>query len=163
MVVEPARHSVSCRFYFSGEMPILSTMTRIDFHSNVTNKLSYVCRLVQKAYAAKNRVVITANEADLTALNRQLWTFSELAFLPHVSHDDPLAAQTPIILANSQATNLPHHDVLINLADTTPAEFASFERLIEIISTVDAEKAAGRVRYSFYKERGYPLNHFVRS
>ncbi|MCX7218374.1 MAG: DNA polymerase III subunit chi, partial [Burkholderiales bacterium] len=27
-------------------------MTRIDFHSNVADKISYTCRLIRKAHAA---------------------------------------------------------------------------------------------------------------
>lgn len=138
-------------------------MTRIDFHSNVSNKIAYACRLAHKAYSAKNRIVIVASDPDLAALDRMLWTFSELDFLPHVAATDPLAVQTPIVLAKSDHAALPHHQVLINLSPDTPAQFASFERVIEIISTVDTEIAAGRTRYSFYKERGYPLNHFVRN
>jgi DNA polymerase-3 subunit chi len=143
-------------------MPILLVMTRIDFHSNVSDKIAYACRLAHKAYSANNRIVIIAGNNELAALDRMLWTFSELDFLPHVTADNPLAAQTPIVLAGNDTTTLPHHDVLINLSTDTPAQFASFERVIEIISTVDTEVAAGRSRYSFYKERGYALNHFVR-
>ena len=51
--------------------------------------------------------------------------------------------------------------LLINLGADTPAHFARFERLLEIISADDADKAAGRDRYRFYKERGYPLTHHV--
>jgi DNA polymerase-3 subunit chi len=138
-------------------------MTRIDFHSNVANKIDYACRLAHKAFSAKNTIVIMANDADLSALDRMLWTFTELDFLPHVAADHPLAAQTPILLAKSEHTALPHHQVLINLSPETPAQFASFERVIEIISTQETEIAAGRARYSFYKQRGYALNHFVRN
>lgn len=144
-------------------MPILLVMTRIDFHSNVSNKIAYACRLAHKAYTAKNHIVIVTNAAELATLDRMLWTFSELDFLPHVTADNPLAAQTPIVLAKSDTAALPHHQVLINLSADTPAQFASFERVIEIISTVDTEISAGRARYSFYKERGYSLNHFVRN
>jgi DNA polymerase-3 subunit chi len=33
--------------------------------------------------------------------------------------------------------------------------------MLEVIAADDADKAAGRERYRFYKQRGYPLNHFV--
>jgi len=51
--------------------------------------------------------------------------------------------------------------VLINLSDQTPSNFARFERMLEIVADQEAERNAGRERYRFYKERGYPLNHFV--
>ncbi len=137
-------------------------MTRIDFHSNVPDKIAYTCRLVRKARAASFRVVLLATDrAQLAALDEALWTFSALDFLPHVGSDDPLAADTPIILTASDQAELPHHEILINLAPATPAHFARFERMFEIISSADADKAAGRERYRFYQQRGYPLTHYV--
>ncbi|MCW5298070.1 DNA polymerase III subunit chi [Herbaspirillum lusitanum] len=137
-------------------------MTRIDFHSNVPNKLAYACRLVRKARAAQCKIVLLGRDrGELTQLDQLLWSFSEQDFIPHVHAGDPLAAQTPVILTDSEAVELPHHHVLINLSGNTPEHFARFERMFEIISSDEADKAAGRDRYRFYKERGYPLSHFV--
>jgi DNA polymerase-3 subunit chi len=137
-------------------------MTRIDFHSNVPDKITYACRLVRKARAANSRMVMFADDAaQLAALDQALWTFSELDFLPHVMASDELAAQTPVILTDDEGAELPHHDVLVNLSARSPASFARFERMIEIVSGQDADKAAGRERYRYYQERGYPLTHFV--
>ena len=136
-------------------------MTRIDFHSNVSDKIRYACRLVRKARAADCRVVLLADRAMLAMLDQALWTFSELDFLPHVTAGDPLAPGTPVILTDSEDAELPHHQILINLAPATPAHFARFERMFEIISSDVADLAAGRDRYRFYQQRGYPLTHFV--
>ncbi len=137
-------------------------MTRIDFHSNVPNKIAYACRLVRKARAAQCKIVLLGKDrGELTQLDQLLWSFSEQDFIPHVHAGDPLAAQTPVILTDSEAVELPHHHVLINLSGNTPEHFARFERMFEIISSDEADKAAGRDRYRFYKERGYPLSHFV--
>lgn len=137
-------------------------MTRIDFHSNVPDKIGYACRLVRKARAANCKIVLfTGNRPQLAALDEALWTFSEPDFLPHVVAGDSLAAQTPIVLSCDAEVELPHHQILINLSDTAPPHFASFERMFEIVSADDADKSAGRERYRFYQQRGYPLTHFV--
>ncbi|HZW13372.1 MAG TPA: DNA polymerase III subunit chi [Noviherbaspirillum sp.] len=137
-------------------------MTRIDFHTNIPDKLSYACRLVRKARAADCRIVLlAADRNELNALDQALWTFSEHDFLPHVLADDPLAANTPIVLTDSDTAELPHYHVLINLSAGTPAHFARFERMFEIISSDEADTLAGRDRFRFYKQRGYPLTHFV--
>lgn len=137
-------------------------MTRIDFHSNVPDKIAYACRLARKARKADFHVVILARDrAQLAALDEALWTFSEHDFLPHVAMDDPLAAQTPILLTTEQAMESPHHQILINLSDTPPEHFARFERMFEVVSSDDADKSSGRERYAYYKQRGYPLTHFV--
>lgn len=137
-------------------------MTRIDFHSNVPEKIAYSCRLIRKARAANfNVVVLAGSRNDLTTLDELLWTFSELEFLPHVVAGDPLAGSTPIILTDNDGAELPHHQILINLSQSTPGHFARFERMFEIISSNDADTAAGRERYRFYQQRGYPLTHHV--
>ncbi|HJV49968.1 MAG TPA: DNA polymerase III subunit chi [Noviherbaspirillum sp.] len=137
-------------------------MTRIDFHSNVPDKFVYACRLVRKARGANCRIVLlTPDKSTLMALDQQLWTFSEQDFLPHVIAGDPLAANTPVILTDQDDADLPHHQILINLSARTPTHFARFERMFEIISATDDDKIAGRERYRYYQQRGYPLTHFV--
>lgn len=138
-------------------------MTRIDFHSNVSNKLNYACRLAYKAYTAQSQVIIlTPDEQVLEMLNKALWTMTELDFIPHARADDPIAAHTPILLANKEQKDFPHHQILINLSNESMTEFAQFERVIEIVSKEEQDIVAGRERYKFYKQRGYPLNHYVR-
>jgi DNA polymerase-3 subunit chi len=136
-------------------------MTRIDFHSKVADKISYTCRLVRKARAADCQIVIfTDDQEQLKALDEALWTFSDRDFLPHVMAGDAFAAQTPIILTSDDRV-LPHHQVLINLSTSTPAQFAQFERMLEIVSTNADDAAAGRERYRSYQQRGYQLTHHV--
>jgi DNA polymerase-3 subunit chi len=137
-------------------------MTRIDFHTNIPDKLSYACRLARKAYGARARLVLLAEDAaQAAALDQALWSLSETDFLPHVMAGDPLAAQTPIIVTASEDAELPHHEMLINLTRRTPAGFERFQRVFEIISTDEEDAAAGRKRYVAYKQQSYPLTHFV--
>jgi DNA polymerase-3 subunit chi len=137
-------------------------MTRIDFHTNIPDKLAYACRLARKAYSAKAKIVLLAEDAaQAAALNEALWTLSNIDFLPHVMADDPLAPETPIIITDSEVAALPHHDMLVNLTRRTPANFAEFARVFEIISIDESDAAAGRQRYVAYKKQSYPLTHFV--
>lgn len=139
-------------------------MTRIDFHTNVPDKVAYACRLVRKAWAAHNRVVLmTDDAAQLAQLNAALWTFSATDFLPHGSADDALAAVTPILLTDSDEAELPHthKQLLVNLSRRTPANVTQFARMIEVISSDEDDAAAGRKRYVAYKQQDYPLTHFV--
>lgn len=140
-------------------------MTRIDFHSNVPDKITYACRLVRKARTANSAncqiVLLTKDAQDLAALDAALWTFSETDFVPHVLASDELAPHTPVILSDSDAAELPHHQILINLTGATPANFTRFVRMFEIISSEESDKLAGRERYKFYQQGGYALTHFV--
>jgi DNA polymerase-3 subunit chi len=137
-------------------------MTRIDFHTNIPDKLSYACRLARKAYAAGGKLVLlTEDAAQAEKLNEALWNVSETDFLPHVMAGDPLAAHTPIIVTDSDQGDLPHADMLVNLTQRTPANVDRFNRVFEIISVDEDDAAAGRKRYVAYKQQSYPLTHFV--
>lgn len=137
-------------------------MTRIDFHTNIPDKLAYACRLARKAYAAKAKVVVLVDSAaQAEALDAALWTVSDTDFIPHVFADDPLAAVTPIVVTFDEAVALPHHDMLVNLTRRTPAKLDEFARVFEIISLDEDDAAAGRQRYSAYKKQSYRLTHFV--
>ena len=59
-------------------------MTRIDFHSNVSDRIAYACRLTRKARHADAQVVLFVAAPELEALDEALWRFSEQDFLPHV-------------------------------------------------------------------------------
>jgi DNA polymerase-3 subunit chi len=137
-------------------------MTRIDFHTNIPDKLSYACRLARKAYAARAKVVLLADSpAQAAELNEALWTLSGVDFVPHVMAGDPLAPETPVIVTADEEVALPHADMLINLTRRTPAGFERFVRMFEIISTDEEDAAAGRKRYVAYKRQDHPLTHFV--
>jgi DNA polymerase-3 subunit chi len=137
-------------------------MTRIDFHTNIPDKLAYACRLARKAYASQGKVVLLAEDAGQAAqLNEALWTIGDTDFIPHVMAGDPLAAETPVIVADSDDVELPHYDMLVNLTRRTPANVAQFARVFEIISTDEQDAAEGRKRYVAYKQQAYPLTHFV--
>ena len=139
-------------------------MTRIDFHTNISDKVSYACRLARKAYGARGKLVLLADSAgQAAALNEQLWTIGETDFLPHALAGDALAAQSPIIVTASLEGECPHYDMLVNLTRATPQGVERFQRVFEIISTDEDDAVAGRKRYIAYKQQSYPLTHFVAS
>lgn len=139
-------------------------MTRIDFHFNVDHRVHYACRVTRKARAAGKRLVVYARSAErLAQYDSALWTFSALDFLPHVYANSPLAAVTPILLATDPAV-APASDVLLTLDDEAPEDFAGlfarYERVIEVVSRDEADRAQARSRFKAYKERGFqPVAH----
>lgn len=135
-------------------------MTRIDFHTGLPDKIAYCCRLARKAHGVGSRLVIlAADRSQMAALDEALWTFSDRDFVPHVTLADPNVDTTPIVLSDRGDGEFPHHEVLVNLGHQPPAYFARFERLIELVGSDEAERAAGRERYRYYQQRGYPLEH----
>ena len=132
-------------------------MTRIDFYHYAEDKLRFACRLAAKAHEQASRVVVWSPDAAVLAeFDRMLWTFQSIRFVPHCMVSAAVAPETPIILAAS-GDQLPHHDVLLTLGNEEPPFFATFERLLEIVTTADEDKQRARGRYAFYKKRGYDI------
>jgi DNA polymerase-3 subunit chi len=135
-------------------------VTQIDFYSNVADKLATACRIAAKAYARGNRMLVLCPDAETAArLDRMLWVSPPTAFVPHCAATDALAAVTPIVLDHTGAE--PAIDqVLLNLRPEWPSFFGRFERLVEIVSLDEGDKAQARNRFRFYRDRGYELrNH----
>lgn len=141
-------------------------MTRIDFHSNVSDQLDYACRLVRKALAAQCQLMVRHQSAQqLAQFDELLWAFSASDFLPHVAAPEgehPMAEHTPVLLTmQPNATTLKPRQILLNLSTEVPSDFAEFERLIEIVAQAPEITQAGRERYRFYQQQGYQLNHIL--
>jgi DNA polymerase-3 subunit chi len=132
-------------------------VTRIEFYHYAEDKQRFACRLATTAFERSSRLVVySPDRAALENFDRALWTFQATKFVPHCFAGSALAAETPVILATS-GDDLPHHDVLLNLADEWPPFFASFERLLEIVAVDDGDKQKARARFSFYRQRGYAI------
>lgn len=152
-------------------------MARIDFHSNVSDKLEYACRLTRKIWSATpagepvRHIVMVGEKADLKKLNELLWTFSAVDFLPHCFIDDEAAMDTPILLSDDflspALSQLPHADVLIHLGMRMPSDvpglLARFPRIVEVVTINEAERLAGRERYKAYRDLGHELHNFDQS
>ncbi len=135
-------------------------MTSIDFYFNAEDRLQVTCRLAAKAVSQGKRMLIYAPDAELAArIDKMLWTWPAIGFVPHVAEHDPLAAETPVLIGSGEEA-APGVEVLLNLAHDCPPHFERFERLLELVGAGDEEKKAGRERYRFYRDRGYPIaNH----
>jgi len=132
-------------------------MTQIDFYTQVDDKLQTACRLAVKAHRMGMRVTLFCPDNGTAGrLDWMLWTVSATGFLPHCKSDNDLAPVTPVLIDTTGDTSL-HDEVLINLHPERPAFFSRFQRLAEIVSIEDTDRAEARERYRFYKDRGYAI------
>ena len=152
-------------------------MARIDFHSNVNDKLEYACRLTRKIWSATpsgetvRSIVMVGEKADLKKLDELLWAFSATDFLPHCFIEDEAASDTPILLTDHflspALSQLPHADILIHLGmqmpQDVPALLARFPRVVEVVTVNEAERLAGRERFKAYRDLGHELHNFDQS
>ena len=132
-------------------------MTQIDFYTHVEDKLKTACTLAGKAHSRGLKVTVFCPDTETTQrLDRMLWTTPAIGFVPHCAPGDALAGETPVIL-DHEGANLLNDEVLINLRPDWPPFFGRFQRLIEIVSLDDSDRATARDRFRFYRDRGYEV------
>jgi DNA polymerase III subunit chi len=133
-------------------------MTQISFHFNVPQRLDYACRLLRKALRLQSQVAVLGDDDVLAQLDRQLWVFDPLDFVPHIrvtpgQNGPPYAGMTPLWLVDD-LSQVPHQDVLLNLSSQVPLEFDKFSRLVEIVSLEPLERQQARSRWKHYAQFG---------
>ena len=132
-------------------------MTSIDFYFNAEDRFQVACRLAGKALAQKKRLLIYAPDPQAaTRIDRMLWTSPAIGFVPHCALHDPLAGETPVLIA-SDPGEAGDCGLLLNLGADCPPHFERFERLLEVVPADEAGRQAGRERYRFYQARGYKI------
>lgn len=132
-------------------------MTEITFLHGAHDRIHACAAWLARSASEGKRVLVYAPARDhCEQLDRLLWTYPATSFTPHCRDDETLATETPIVFASG--LDHPQHDeCLLNLSDQIPPGFSRFQRLIEIVSMDDGVRLAGRERFRFYRERGYPL------
>jgi DNA polymerase-3 subunit chi len=140
---------------------------RVDFYvsgdAGEPARLRLACRIAEKAYLAKQSVVIwTEDPAVLPRLDEMLWTFGDGTFVPHdVVTRDGAACEAPVALTTGP---LPegHADVLLNLGNSVPPCFEKFGRVAEFLDARPDVRAAGRERFKVYRGKSIePATHNV--
>jgi DNA polymerase-3 subunit chi len=134
-------------------------MTSIDFYFNAEDRLQVACRLAGKALAQNQRMLIYAPQPEAASrIDKLLWTWPAIGFVPHCAAQDPLAADTPVLIAAGEETPSAC-ELLLNLSSDCPPHFERFERLLEVVSADEEERKAGRGRYRYYLDRGYKISN----
>ena len=140
-------------------------MTRIDFYTlepdSPGDRFLLSCRLVERVRAAGLRVLIHCPDPEQARhLDRLLWTFRQESFLPHgiVGQTGLDLSLTPVLISRD-GTPDSEDQVMIDLALEVPTFFSRFERVCEPVDQDPAVRTAGRERFRYYRDRGYPLEH----
>lgn len=136
-------------------------MTEVEFHTGVADTVDFTCRLLRKACRQGARVLVTAPEPTLRELDRQLWTFEEREFVPHVRMPGAapaVAARTPVWLAGDTTPD-GAPGLVVNLGAEAPTNPCALQRLIEVVSDDPEDAARGRSRWRAYKAAGLHIKH----
>jgi DNA polymerase-3 subunit chi len=132
---------------------------QVDFYilhtRNRQEKERFACQLTNKVWHQDYRIYIHTEPSLLQRLDMMLWTFKEESFLAHDIYPD-VSSSAPIRIGCTEQV-CEEMDVLINLTEPLPPFFEHYERIAEIVDDTPSAREAGRVRYRFYKEKGYVL------
>jgi DNA polymerase-3 subunit chi len=139
---------------------------RVDFYvseaAGADTRLRLACRITEKAYLAKQRVVVLFDDAALLPkFDEMLWTFGDGTFVPHDAVSAGGVCDSPVALTLGP---LPadHADVLINLGSVVPPNFEKFARVAEFLDGRPEVRAAGRERFKVYRGKAIePQTHNV--
>jgi DNA polymerase-3 subunit chi len=140
-------------------------VTQVDFYILESDtddaRLRYACTITDKALQQRQHVFINSDsEPEARKLNELLWTFSQGSFIPHriVQEELPAPPLEPVIIGLRQPPAGERWDVMINLAADVPDFFSRYQRVVEVVDGNAARREQSRVRYRFYRDRGYQLN-----
>jgi DNA polymerase-3 subunit chi len=136
-------------------------MTRVDFylldHSTEGGRDAAVCKLTHKAFRLGHHVyILTADDNDAQRLDQLLWTFHAGSFIPHGINMQSEDTGLPVLIGKEEPPSA-FDDVLITLAPRVPECFSRFQRVAEVVNGDEDDKARGRERFRFYRDRGYTL------
>ncbi|HUQ12460.1 MAG TPA: DNA polymerase III subunit chi [Steroidobacteraceae bacterium] len=144
---------------------------RVDFYvseeAGDSARLRLACRFTEKAYLAKQRVVVFADAALLPRFDEMLWTFGDGSFVPHdtvTSEGSPCEAPVALTTGALPADPFVSADaaVLINLGSSVPPSFEKFARVAEFLDARPEVRTAGRERFKFYRGKSLdPRTHNV--
>jgi DNA polymerase III subunit chi len=140
---------------------------RVDFYVSAeageAARLRLACRVVEKAYLAKQKVVVFSDDPTLIPkFDELLWTFGDGSFVPHdVVGPGGVAVEAPVALTTGAFPD-GTADVLINLGSAVPPSFEKFGRIAEFLDARPEIRAAGRERFKSYRAKSIePQTHNV--
>lgn len=136
-------------------------MTRVDFYLIADaahgSQDAAVCKLVHKAFRLGHRIfILTPDSSHAQRLDRLMWIFSPGSFIPHGLSSESTNADLPVLIGYDEPPAT-YEDVLIQLAPQVPECFSRFQRVAEVVSGANEDKAQARERFRFYRDRGYAL------
>lgn len=134
-------------------------MTQIDCYHDQPDRLTQAVRLATLAWQRRKPITFfIPDPARAEAFDKALWSSDPLSFIPHC-HSNSAEADRTLIIITDNLDAVSQDELLVNLGDDIPPGFARYQRLFEIVSRHDTDKATARERMAFYKDRGYPITY----
>lgn len=143
-------------------------MAEVSFyhlHNSPVEKVLPV--ILKKALEKDMRSMILTSGDDLEIVNKWLWTYGQLEFLPHGSKNDNFSEKQPIYLSD-ELENPNNAKMFVNLTEDTlnynDEKYNEFSRIVEIFDgNIEEKLKLARKKWSSYKKGGYNLVYWKQS
>lgn len=109
---------------------------KLELHEQPGSKRAgHVCRIVEELYRQRRRVVIwMADPEHLQALDDYLWSFAQLAFVPHASWTASLGELDEPVVLVSEPANPNRAQVLVVGDELPPGDWAAgFDEVHDLV------------------------------
>jgi len=122
-----------------------------------------ICKIIKRYFELNNTILVSSkNKILLESINKLLWTFEQLSFIPH-STDKRYDSNTNIILVETGYKNdsivKKDYNVFINLDDEVKTDYHNHEIIVELVDTNEDKKKIAREKYFYYKNNKLNVKH----
>ena len=129
-------------------------MTNIKFFFNVESKINLVFSLLpERLNKKRNSLIYCSNDIQLNHLSDKLWGDISDSFFPHEENNHHNLNK--IILSNKSIEWM--DDTIINISSQMVDGFNRYLNLFEIVSIDEEDKTLARLRFQYFKDRGYKI------
>ncbi|OUX19238.1 MAG: hypothetical protein CBE17_00315 [Gammaproteobacteria bacterium TMED257] len=121
------------------------------------------CKIIKKFYEEGKKILVSSkNSILIDDLNKLLWTFEQLSFIPHSTSKD-YDSFTPVLLTETGYKNdsiiKKDYNIFINLDDEVKTDYYNYEVVIELVSGNEHQKNLAREKYLYYKNNRLNVKH----
>ncbi len=122
-----------------------------------------ICKIIKKFYESEKKIIVSSKDLILIdEVNKLLWTFEQLSFIPHSTSRD-YDSLAPVLLTETDYKNdsisKKDYNVFINLDDQVKTDYHDHEIIVELVSSNEQQKKIARDKYLYYKSNKLNVKH----
>tara|TARA_B100001109_G_scaffold95961_1_gene78180 strand:+ start:1793 stop:2227 length:435 start_codon:yes stop_codon:yes gene_type:complete len=129
----------------------------------VADVLKSVCIIINHYYKRGDKIAINVTDDEtLDMLDKKLWTFEQISFLPHCTIDE-FDETCNIVLFKLEQNDFKKYiddfNVIVNLTkENCNVEFSD-KKFVEIVTSDESQKKISREKFRYYQDKGIKVNY----